>query len=142
MQTRHPDRDLPSHPGHAGDAQTGRSGDFDVDSVSYHVTANPGRDVIEKCRANAAANRQPILVVPAEQVQKAKALAEVEGIGDRVTILALEDFVAQNVIEISIQHGRDFYATLQEIIVEYNRVEYNRRVAEAETDMALKIDLL
>lgn len=137
LQTRLPEREVPNYPAHAGDVQTGRSGDFDVDSISYHVTATPGRDVIEKCRANAAANRHPVLVVPGEQVLKAKHLAEDEGINDRVTILALEDFVAQNVIEISIQHGRDFYSTLQQIIA-----EYNRRVEEAETDMALKIELL
>ena len=137
MQTRHPDRKLPSHPGHAGDLQTGRAGDFDVESISYHVTANPGREVIEKCESNVAMNRHPIVVVPAERVQKAKTLAEIEGIGDRVTILALEDFVAQNVIEISTQAGRDFYGTLREIIE-----EYNRRIEESETDMALKIELL
>ena len=137
LQTRHPERDVPNHPGHAGDLQTGRTGDFEVDSISYHVTATPGRDVIEKCRANAAANRHPVLVVPGDQLLKAKHLAEDEGISDRVTILALEDFVAQNVIEISVEHGNDFYATLQQIIG-----EYNRRIEEAETDMALKIELL
>lgn len=137
LQTRHPERDVPNHPGHAGDLQTGRTGDFEVDSISYHVTATPGRDVIEKCRANATANRHPVLVVPGEQVLKAKHLAEDEGISDRVTILGLEDFVAQNVIEISVEHGHDFYATLQQIIG-----EYNRRIEEAETDMALKIDLI
>ena len=31
-------------PGHAGDTQTGRPSDFDVDLMSYHVTANPGRE--------------------------------------------------------------------------------------------------
>ena len=75
--------------------------------------------------------------MPEEQVLKARALAEVEGISERVTIRALEDFVAQNVIEISVEHGNDFYATLQQIIE-----EYNRRIEEAETDMALKIELL
>jgi len=64
-------------------------------------------------------------------------LSEVEGISDRVTILALKNFVAQNVIEISTEQGRDFYATLPEIVA-----EHNRRIAKAETDMALKIDLL
>lgn len=137
LQMRLPEREVPNYPGHAGDVQTGRWGDFDVDSVSYHVTGSPGRDVIEKCKANAAANRHPVLVVPAEQVQKAKALSEIEGISGRLTILALEDFVAQNVIEISVEHGQDFYATLQEIVA-----EYNKRIEEVETDMALKIELL
>ena len=38
---------------------------------------------------------------------------------------------------ISMQHGRELHATLQEIIA-----EYNTRIEEAETDVALKIELL
>ena len=95
-----------------------------------------GDGILSWRRANTAANRHPVLVVPGEQVLKAKHLAEGEGISDRMTILALEDFVAQNVIEISAEHGNDFYATLQQIIE-----EYNRRIEEAETDIALKIEL-
>ena len=136
LQKRHPGRKIPNHPGHAGDAQTGRYGDFDVGSNSYHVTANPGKDVIRKCKENVEANRHPVLVVPKEKEAHARSIAEFEGIGNRITILALEDFIGENVIEISIENQRDFFATLREIIE-----EYNRRVEEAETDMALKIDL-
>ncbi len=134
LQIRFPDLSVPNDPGHL---QTGRLSDFDMGSVSYLVTANPGIDVIEKCKANMNANRRPVLVVPAERVPKAKALADFKGITDRVAILALEDFVAQNVMGISADAGRDCYATLQEIIK-----EYNRRIEESETDMALKIELL
>jgi len=136
LQKRHPRRAIPNHPGHAGDTQTGRHGDFDVDLMSYHVTANPGRDVIRKCKENVESNRHAVLVVPREREVHARALAEVEGIGSRITILALEDFIAGNVIEISTENQTDFFATLKDIIE-----EYNRRIEEAETDMALKIDL-
>jgi len=125
-----------NHPGHAGDAQTGRHGDFDVGPNSYHVTANPGRSVIQKCKENVESNRHAVLVVPREKEGHARAIAEDEGIASRITILALEDFIAENVIEISTENQTDFFATLKEIIA-----EYNRRIEEAETDMALKIDL-
>ncbi|MGA3323570.1 MAG: DUF4928 family protein [Terriglobia bacterium] len=127
---------IPNYPGHAGDAQTGRHGDFDVDLMSYHVTANPGRDVIRKCKENVESNRHAVLVVPREKEGHARALAEDEGIGSRITILTLEDFIAGNVIEISTEKQTDFFATLKDIVE-----EYNRRIEEAETDMALKIDL-
>lgn len=104
--------------------------------MSYHVTANPGRDVIQKCKANVESNRHAVLVVPREKEAHARALAEVEGIGNRITILVLEDFIAENVIEISTEKQTDFFATLKDIIE-----EYNHRIEEAETDMALKIDL-
>lgn len=136
LQKRHPGRTIPNHPGHAGDAQTGRHGDFDVGSNSYHVTANPGRSVIQKCKENVEGNRHAVLVVPKDKEGHARAIAEDEGIARRITILALEDFIAENVIEISTENQTDFFATLKEIIE-----EYNRRIEEAETDMALKIDL-
>ena len=123
-------------PGHAGDTQTGRHSDFDVDLMSYHVTANPGRDVIQKCKANIESNRHAVLVAPREEEGHARALAKDEGIGSRITILALEDFIAGNVIEISTENQTDFFTTLKDIVE-----EYNRRIEEAETDMALKIDL-
>jgi hypothetical protein len=136
LQKRHPRRAIPNHPGHAGDAQTGRHGDFDIDLMSYHVTANPGRDVIRKCKENVEGNRHAVLVVPREKVGHARALADDEGIGRRITILSLEDFIAENVIEISTENQTDFFSTLKDIIE-----EYNRRVEHAERDIALKIDL-
>jgi hypothetical protein len=136
LQKRHPEVIVPSYPGHAGDAQTGRQADFDIECVSYHVTATPGPDVIRKCKANAASNRHPVLVVPYHKVEKARTIAELEGIENELTILALEDFIAQNVIEISVQRQTDFLTTLSDIIE-----EYNRRIQEAETDASLKIEL-
>ena len=61
LQIRFPERTVPNYPGHAGNVQTGKSGDVELDSVSYHVTANPGWGVIEKCRASAVGNRPPRL---------------------------------------------------------------------------------
>ena len=52
LATRHPEIEVPNHPGHAGDVQTGRSGDFSIGTTCYHVTASPGRGVIEKCAEN------------------------------------------------------------------------------------------
>ncbi|MCL5670109.1 MAG: DUF4928 family protein [Acidobacteria bacterium] len=136
LQKRHPRKRIPNHPGNAGDTQTGREGDFDIDSISYHVTATPGLSVLEKCKANSERNRHPILVVPRARVDKARNLAEEVGIDKELTILALEEFIAHNVIEISVERQTDFLSTMRDIVD-----EYNRRVAEVETDMSLKIEI-
>ncbi len=42
LQQRHREVRVPNHPGHAADFQTGRTGDFPMQNISYHVTATDG----------------------------------------------------------------------------------------------------
>jgi hypothetical protein len=77
-----------------------------------------------------------VLVVPRDKVEKARTIAEVEEIDKQLTILALEDFIADNVIEISVDRQTDCLSTLKDIID-----EYNRRVQEVENEAALRIEL-
>jgi hypothetical protein len=137
LQQRHPDITIPNNPGHAGDAQTGRSGDFPLKDVSYHVTATDGKEATERCKQNIESGVHPVLLVPRRYLEKARARADVVGIEHRVSILAIEDFITQNIIEMSTHQERDFFSTLKAIID-----EYNRRLEEVETDMSLKIELL
>ena len=127
---------VPNFPNHGGDVKTKRAGDFDIGRVSYHVTVNPTRDHLRKCKDNAASNRIPVLIVPANKVVDARFYARDEGIETRVTVLSLEDFIAQNVIEMSSERDNDLFATMTSIIH-----EYNRRVQEIETDPSLKIEV-
>jgi hypothetical protein len=136
LQQRHPEIVIPNHPSHAGDVQTGRSGDFPLQSISYHVTVTDGKEAVERCRQNVGAGVHPVLLLPKRNVEKANVYAEIAGIQGRISILALEDFISQNIIEMSTQQQRDFFSTLKAIVD-----EYNRRLEEAETDMSLKIDL-
>lgn len=136
LERRHPDLNIANNPSHAGDAQTGRPGDFIVGSTAYHVTASPGSAVVEKCAANLGAGLHPVLVVPRDQTDKARHIAEDQGIADRMTILAIEDFVASNIIEMT--HGQQgaFVVELKAIIA-----AYNRRLEAVETDLSLKIEV-
>lgn len=136
LQKRHPHIAIPNHPGHAGDAQTGRSGDFSLSSVSYHVTATDGKEAVERCRQNVKSGVFPVLLVPKRHIVKATTYAEIAGIEGRLSILSLEDFITQNIIEMSTQQQQDFFSTLRSIIE-----EYNKRLEEVETDMSLKIEL-
>ncbi|MDD4985330.1 MAG: DUF4928 family protein [Dehalococcoidales bacterium] len=127
---------IPNYPAHAADVQTERAGDFAIQDTVYHVTATPGRGVIQKCAANIRQGQRPVLLVPQEEEYKASALAEDEGIGAQVSIISIEDFLALNIIEFSLDAGRDFFSLLQEIVA-----IYNRRLQEVETDLSLQIDL-
>lgn len=136
LQQRHPGIVVPNNPGHAADAQTGRSGDFPLKEVSYHVTATDGKEATERCKQNIEAGVHPVLLVPRRYLEKARVRTEIEGIEHRVSILAIEDFITQNIIEMSTNHEQDFFSTLKAIVD-----EYNRRLEEAETDMSLKIEV-
>ncbi len=136
LQQRHPGILIPNNPSHAADAQTKRSGDFPLQNVSYHVTATDGKEAVARCKENVGTGRHPILLVPKRYAEKASLYAEIAGIQARVSILAIEDFITQNIIEMSTHQQQDFFSTLKAIID-----EYNRRLEEVETDMSLKIEL-
>ena len=78
----------------------------------------------------------PVLLVPRDQTDKARHIAEDQGIANRVTIIAIEDFIALNIIEMSTGQQQEFVNTLKKIVE-----IYNRRLQEVETDMSLKIEL-
>jgi hypothetical protein len=136
LERRHPKLKIANNPGHAGDAQTGRSGDFLVGKTVYHVTTSPSLAVIEKCEANLRSNLHPVLLVPCAEKLRATHLAELKGIYERVTIAGIEDFIALNIIEMSdgdhVQFAEELTAILR---------AYNRRFDEVETDLSLKINL-
>lgn len=136
LERRFPEIQVSNHPAHAGDRQTAREGDFTISSIIYHVTANPSRNVIEKCAANIHVGKYPMLLVPEDQVTKAKAIAQDEGVDQAMTVLSIEDFIALNIIEMAIGENKDFFAILQEIVE-----VYNRRLEEVETDLSLLIEV-
>lgn len=136
LERRFTEINIPNHPAHAGDRQTTRDGDFSVSDIVYHVTATPGRSVIQKCAANLQVGKHPILLVPSNQENRAKVLAEDEGIGKELIILSLEGFIGANIIELAIEEHKDFFAILQEIVN-----IYNKRLAEVETDLSLQIEV-
>ncbi len=136
LARRHSDMDILNNPGHAGDAQTGRPGDFLVRSTAYHVTAAPGSSVIEKCRSNLGSGLHPILVTRRDQYEKARHIAEDHGIANRITITAIEDMIGNNIIEMGNEKSQDFIDVLKEIVE-----TYNSRLESVETDMSLKIEV-
>jgi hypothetical protein len=114
----------------------GEHGDFRLGTTCFHVTAAPGSAVISKCKDNALSGLHPVLLVPRELVSKSRHLAEDANAANEITIIAIEDFVAANIIEISEGRQSEFFDTLKAIVT-----AYNRRLEEVETDMSLRIEL-
>lgn len=127
---------IPNHPAHAGDRQTERAGDFAISQSVYHVTSAPSRDVLQKCAKNVRVGLYPILLIPCEQENKARILAQDEGIDRELTIISIEDFVALNIIELATEESKDFFSVLKEIVE-----IYNKRLSEVETDLSLRIEV-
>lgn len=136
LERRFKDLTIPNHPAHSGDRQTARAGNFEISKLVYHVTATPTRNVIQKCADNIKAGLHPILLTPGEQENKARVLAQDEGIDKELTIISLEDFVALNIIELAIDENKDFFRVLKEITE-----IYNKRLGEVETDLSLQIQV-
>ena len=105
-------------------------------NLVYHVTVTPSRNVIQQCAENIKGGNFPILLIPKTQEYKATALAQDEGIFKEMAVLAIEDFVAMNIIELATEQNADFFAILQEIVD-----IYNKRLAEVETDLSLHIEV-
>jgi hypothetical protein len=78
----------------------------------------------------------PVLLTPSEQENKARVLAQDEGIEKELSIASIEAFVALNIIEMATDENKDFFRVLQEIIE-----IYNKRLAEVETDLSLQIQV-
>ncbi len=128
--------DIPNHPAHAADKQTDRLGDFAIAKLVYHVTAAPSRNVLQKCANNLKAGYHPILLVPREEENRARVLAQYEGIEQQLTIISIESFIALNIIEIATDENKDFFSILQEIVE-----IYNARLSAVETDLSLQIEV-
>lgn len=137
LQRRLPYTQISDHAAHAGDVQTSRAGDFVIGDAVFHVTAAPAALVIEKCKNNLRQALHPILIVPRAQLERAKGLAAYEeGLDRRITFVAIEDFIATNIIEIAGESNEPFFAVLSSIID-----IYNQRIEHSESDPSLRIAL-
>lgn len=117
------------------DSQTGRAGDFFIGDVAIHVTTSPGEAVIQRCRENLNDNLRPLIVTMQRGLPVAEVLAENAGIGERVDVFEVEQFVALNLYELG-----KFAADGRRVAVTDLVTRYNEIVEEFETDPSLKIE--
>ncbi len=118
------------------DAPGGRVGDFLIGDVAIHVTTSPGEAVIARCRDNLNDGYRPIVISIRRGVAVAEGLATNLGLGERIDIFEVEQFVALNLYELG-----KFAADGRKIAVTDLVERYNEIIEDVETDPSLKIEL-
>jgi len=118
------------------DAQTGRNGDFFIGDVAIHVTTAPSEAVIARCRENIDNGHKPIIVTTTRGVLVAEGLAENAGLGERIDVFEVEQFVALNLYELGKFAAEGRRVAVAEVVNRYNEI-----VEEVETDPSLKIEI-
>lgn len=117
------------------DQQSGRNGDFFVGDVAIHVTTSPGEAVIERCRDNINDGIRPVLVTGQRGLTVAEGLADNAGLGDRIDIFEIEQFIALNLHELGKFAADGRRAAVSDLMNRYNEI-----IDDVETDPSLKIE--
>ena len=117
------------------DDQTGREGDFIIADTAIHCTTAPANLLVEKCKANLEHGLNPVIITVSERVVGARGLIEDAGIGSRVEVWDLQQFLATNVYEHGCFSSTEKKDVLGELIANYNGI-----IEDYETDPSLKID--
>lgn len=118
------------------DGQIEQVGVFTVAQLVYHITAIPSSNVLQKCAKNITDGLLPILLISCEQVNKARILAQDEGIDKYTSIISIEDFVAMSIIGLATEEDKERFTVLKEIIE-----IYNQRLSAVETDLSLQVEV-
>lgn len=117
------------------DAQSGRNGDFFIGDVAIHVTTAPGEALIGRCRDNIDNGHRPLIVTTARGLTVAEGLAENAGLGERIDIFEVEQFIALNLYELGKFAAEGRRVAVNDVVTRYNEI-----VDEVETDPSLKIE--
>lgn len=117
------------------DDQTGRDGDFVIDDTVIHCTTAPANPLIEKCKDNLSHGLNPIIVTVSDRSATARALLEDAGVGSRVEVWDLQQFLSTNVYEFSGFRSSGRSDVLAQLIENYNGI-----IDEFETDPSLHIE--
>lgn len=129
-----PEGSFEVHGASVADGPTAREGDFIVGDVAIHCTTAPASLLMQKCAKNLRDGLQPVIVTIPERVASARSLAEDEGIGRRVDVLDIAQFLTSNIYEMSFFDRSRQSGAIGAIIDEYNII-----VDRVETDPSLRI---
>ncbi len=127
--------DVEIHGASDADDQTGRAGDFIIDDTAIHCTTAPANLLIEKCRGNIEHGLNPVIITISDRVTTARNLLEDAGIGARVEVWDLQQFLSTNVYE----HG-SFSSGARRDVLRRLIEHYNGIIDRFETDPSLHIE--
>ncbi len=135
LQLRFPNIPIPSNPGFAGDRQTGRDCDFEVENIRVIVSVSPKDQHFESAKLLADRGRQVFLVVSKKAFAAAGKRMDRDGYQGKVLVATVEFYVAGNMTEISTERK----ITAGEMCLLLAE-EYNRRIV-ADNDESLQVVL-
>ena len=113
----------------------GASENYATARIVYRVTTNPTSKELLQCATDIEAGKQPLLLVPEEQVQRAKILAQEQGIASSVFVLSIEDLIVFDVIQFAADESKEPLTLFGDIIE-----ICSRRLAEAGTGLSLRVE--
>jgi hypothetical protein len=116
------------------DQSTERSGDFQIESVTIHVTTHPSEALVRKCGDNLRSGLRPVIITMGDGVEGAAFLLKSARLSDRVDVLDAGQFLTANVYERSLFKEAHCKPTLSRLLNRYNEI-----VAVCEADPALRI---
>ena len=130
-----PEGSFEIHGASVADAPTARSGDFVINKTIIHCTTSVGDLLINKCKSNINSGYRPVIITIFERVQTALTQIEDAGLGGRVEVWDIQQFLSSNVHEHSLFDEDKRNAKLGAIIENYNQI-----ILEKETDPSLRIE--
>lgn len=75
---------------------------FRIGSSMFRVEPDPGPSSVERCQLDLAQGVRPILLTVRRNIERAKACAEIGGVDRAIAIFAIEDFVTQMALGMSV----------------------------------------
>jgi hypothetical protein len=136
LEVLYPSRKI-QHSGYSvADSPTGRVGDFEIGDCVIHVTTAPGSLLLQKCSDNLDKGLRPLIISTHAGAALAETLAEEQGMGRRVEVLDITQFLVANMLEWTGFEGNQRRETFEELISHYNQI-----VEKCETDPSFKIEI-
>ena len=92
--------------------------------------------MIGRCRENIDDGRRPVIVTMARGLAVAEALAENAGLGGRIDVFEVEQFIALNLYELGKFGAQGRRVAISDIVARYNTI-----IENVETDPSLRIEI-
>jgi hypothetical protein len=121
LQLRYPNISVPNNPGFAGDRQTGRDCDFEVNNLRVIVSVSPKDQHFESAESLADQGRTVNLVVAEKSFLAAKKRIKRKSHKGEIIVSEVEHFVISNMSEISTDREIDAREMCLLLVKEYNR---------------------
>lgn len=135
LALRFPDYEIRNSTASAADDQTAEKGDFQINDTVFHVAVAPGAGHYDKCERNLADGLRVFLLVPDDKTDVVRGIAN-EWSKGRVAVRGIESFISQSVEKLAEFAGERVVNGVVNLLG-----EYNKRVAQADTDTALLIKI-